>query len=148
MKNNPQNLCHLLQNDEVDYYNVLHNALEEVKEYIHESHLWRHLKRCKDCGQLLFFEFYEWIDWEKGNDPQYCTWIPVNNVSEADNLNKLAPVELNAYFGLHRDWPSTVPIAPDHANLCHKPKGENERFLMANCSAIDILEAEIKNITL
>jgi len=141
-------LCHLLQNDEVEYYTDLHNSLEEVKEYIHESHLWRHLKRCKECGQLFLFEFYEWVDWENGNDPQYDTWIPVKNIHEADKLNKLTPTELNAYFGLHRDWPSTVPVAPDHAKLCHKPKGENEKFLIANCSAMDIYKAEMKNVNI
>jgi len=146
--NSPPVLCHLLQNDEVEYYTDLHNSLEEVKEYIHESHLWRHLKRCKKCGQLFFFEFYEWIDWEKRNDPQYDTWIPVKNDQEAYALNKLTPMELNAYFGLHRNWPADMPQAPDCATLWNKPTGKYERFLRPNCSAIDILNAEIKNNSL
>lgn len=120
MKINSQNLCHLLQNDEIEYYTDLLGSLAEVKEYVHESHLFRHLKQCKQCGQLFFFEFYEWIDWANGNDPQYCTWIPVKNEQEATELNKLTPMELNAYFGLHRDWPADVPIAPTHAKIFGK----------------------------
>lgn len=146
LKNNNSGLCHLLQNDKIDYYNVLHKAFKEVKEYVHESHLWRHLKQCKECGQLFFFEFYEWIDWENGNDPQYDTWIPIKNAQEGDKLSKLECIELNAYFGLHRDWPSNVPVAPDFALLWNKPEGENEKFLTANCSAMDILDAKMKNI--
>jgi hypothetical protein len=143
MKNNSQNLCHLLQNAEVDYYTDLHGSLEEVKEYLHESHLWRHLKQCKKCGQLFFFEFYEWIDWANGNDPQYDTWIPVKNEQEATELNKLSPLELCIYFGLHRNWPADMSKAPDCAILCNKPVGKNEKFLTANCSALDILNATI-----
>jgi hypothetical protein len=44
---------------------------ELVETYADESHLRRYLLKCRECGQLYFFEFYEWVDWEHGNDPQY-----------------------------------------------------------------------------
>lgn len=143
-ENSTQFMCHLLQNDKIEYYQDLWGSLVEIKEYIEESHLFRRLVQCKECGQLFFFEFYEWIDWTNGDDPQYWTWIPVKNVLEADILNKGDSLHLNVLFGLHRDWPSGVPQAPSYATLCHKPTGKNERFLTANCSAMEILYAEME----
>ena len=48
-----------------------------IDTYVDESHLMPDLLKCRECGQLYFFEFYERIDWEDGNDPQYLTYIPV-----------------------------------------------------------------------
>lgn len=65
-----------------------------LKTYADESHLFRYLLECKDCGQLYFYEFYEEIDWEEGNDPQYTTYIPVETAGEAEELNKKSNLEL------------------------------------------------------
>jgi len=56
--------------------------------------LFRYVLKCDRCGQLYFFEFYETIDWIEGNDPQYTTYIPVNTIEEAQELNKLSELEL------------------------------------------------------
>jgi hypothetical protein len=61
---------------------------ELIDTYAVESHLRRYLLKCRECGQLYFFEFYEWIDWEHGNDPQYSKHIPVSTVEEALELQK------------------------------------------------------------
>jgi hypothetical protein len=52
------------------------NRFELLETFVDESHLSRELLRCKECGQLYFFEFYEEIDWEDGNDPQFLHTSP------------------------------------------------------------------------
>jgi len=44
--------------------------------------------------QLYFFEFYEEIDWDKGNDPQYTTYIPVSTIEQGVELALLEPLAL------------------------------------------------------
>ncbi len=36
--------------------------------YADESHFQRYLLKCRECGQLYFFEFLEEIDWSHGKD--------------------------------------------------------------------------------
>ena len=72
----------------------LKDRFERIAEYANESHLRRYLLKCRECGQLYFFGFYEWVDWEKGNDPQYTKFIPVNSVDEGAELARLSPSEL------------------------------------------------------
>src|SRR5580704_11891245 len=67
---------------------------ELVETYADESHLRRYLLKCRECAQLYFFEFYEWIDWEHGNDPQYSKYIPVTTVDDAQMLRKASQAEL------------------------------------------------------
>ncbi len=57
-------------------------SLTVVETYLDESHLTRDLRKCKFCGQLYFHEFVDSIDWEKGDDPQYQTFIPVDSKEE------------------------------------------------------------------
>lgn len=67
---------------------------ELLKRYTEDTHLWRYLLRCQECGQLYFFEFYESIDWESGNDPQYSRYVPVSTLEEAAILAALARSDL------------------------------------------------------
>jgi hypothetical protein len=79
---------------------------EVLDTYVDDSHLMRQLLRCRECGQLYFFEFYEEIDWEDGDDPQYRTYIPVENDIEIGILKKTSPIELLKYFPrLQSDFP-------------------------------------------
>jgi hypothetical protein len=74
--------------------------------YVDESHLFRDLLKCKGCGQLYFFEFYEEIDWEEGNDPQYSTYIPVETGAEIEMLKKASPLKLLEHLPqLRHDFP-------------------------------------------
>jgi hypothetical protein len=82
------------------------DSLEKIKSYEDDSHLIRTLKKCKECGQLFFYEFYEEVDWAGGNDPQYRTWIPVDDETAADSLDKLSGVELQQFPRIIADWPS------------------------------------------
>jgi hypothetical protein len=39
-------------------------TFELVEEYDDERHLGRSLRKRRECGQLYFREWHEWIDWE------------------------------------------------------------------------------------
>jgi hypothetical protein len=77
-----------------------------IDTYADESHLLRYLLKCRECGQLYFFEFYEWVDWEHGNDPQYTKYIPVPTVEDAQMLRKASQAELLLFSpSLNIDFP-------------------------------------------
>lgn len=79
---------------------------ELLETFADESHLWRYLLKCRECEQLYFFEFYEEIDWEHGNDPQYTTWIPIDAPEDAQKFSKLSPLELLQFSPrLQKDFP-------------------------------------------
>src|SRR4051812_8800903 len=79
---------------------------ELIETFVDESHLWRHLLKCRECGQLYFFEFYEEIDWEGGDDPQYSTYIPVATDEEIATLKNGPPHGLLGYLPqLRKDFP-------------------------------------------
>jgi hypothetical protein len=109
--------CHLWNEKEIAR-DVLKTSLKLVKTYEDESHLSRNLLQCQQCGHLFFFEFYEIVDWENGNDAQYSTWIPVDDVESADGLNKLSPIELLGYRAIKVRFPSDAekPTTP-HWNM-------------------------------
>jgi hypothetical protein len=69
---------------------------ELVKSFEDESHLFRALFRCKNCGQLYFYEWSEEIDWVHGDDPQYQTWVPVEE-QDVDDLLKANIWTVRAY---------------------------------------------------
>jgi hypothetical protein len=82
------------------------NRFELLETFVDESHLSRDLLKCKECGQLYFFEFYEEIDWEDGDDPQYSKYIPVGTRAEIEMLKKASPFQLWQYRPqLRRDFP-------------------------------------------
>jgi hypothetical protein len=62
---------------------------ETVETYTDESHLQRALVKCRECGQLYFYEFYERVDWDKGDDAHYSTFIPVPEPGEAARIKDL-----------------------------------------------------------
>jgi len=72
----------------------LRERFELVEEYEDESHLRRYLLKCRECGQLYFFEFYEEIDWDEGNDPQYTKYVPVGSAADGAELARLSPAAL------------------------------------------------------
>jgi hypothetical protein len=81
-------------------------GFELIDTYADESHLRRYLLKCRECGQLYFFEFYEWVDWEHGNDPQYSKYIPVPTVEDAQMLRKASQTELLLFSpSLNIDFP-------------------------------------------
>lgn len=93
------NKCHLMVNTPtLEELRIIRKEFIEVKTLIEESHLYRRILKCNKCGQLYFYEFYETVDWEKGNDPQYTTYIPTTSEEEAEKLNKKEWFELLKVF--------------------------------------------------
>jgi len=93
--------CALWRNPEPLVTGVLEQSFERLERFVQDDHWSRSLLRCRECGQLYFFEFYEEVDWADGDDPQYCTWIPVETSLRAAGrleLRRLAP-------RLCEDWP-------------------------------------------
>lgn len=89
------NICHLVETTpSEDNLVPTKDHFEVIKTFVDESHLFRYLLKCKKCGQLFFYEFYEEIDWKEGKDSQYSTYIPVNSKEEAEDLNKKSQIEL------------------------------------------------------
>jgi hypothetical protein len=66
----------------------LSEAFELVEEYDDDRHQGRSLRKCRECGQLYFREWHEWIDWEGGNDKTYITLIPVQTPEEIAALKE------------------------------------------------------------
>lgn len=101
--------CHLWHKNDLSSNDV---SLPEVFDLVRrfetdDPHTLHSLLRCRDCGQLYFFEFTEWIDWEGGNDPQYCTWVPITEESDAEDLNTHSSFGLLSYIPrLQKDWPA------------------------------------------
>lgn len=105
--------CHLWKNGNPSL-EQLRNDLITLKAYEEDDHFIRKLKQCRGCGQLYFYEFYEQIDWQGGNDAQYTTWIPVQDVKTADELSQLSRIELLRFTSIRRDFPADahVPDSP------------------------------------
>ncbi len=79
---------------------------ELLETFVHESHWWRYLLKCRECGQRYFFEFYEEIDWQGGNDPQFSTWIPVATAEDIRAAREAPAAALSAFVPrLCQDWP-------------------------------------------
>ncbi len=98
--------CVYWNNPELVRAAPMKEGFELIDTYAHESHLWRYLLKCRECGQLYFFEFYEWVDWEHGNDPQYTKYIPVPTVDDAQMLRKASQAELLLFSpSLNIDFP-------------------------------------------
>jgi hypothetical protein len=101
--------CHLWQKKTISTSDIGPDTFTVLRTYEDESHFIRRLLQCKDCGQLYFYEFTEEIDWERGEDPQYRTFIPVPSEAEAEVLNQLQPIELLQFFPrLQSDWPANA----------------------------------------
>jgi hypothetical protein len=70
---------------------------ELMEMFVDESHLSRALLKCRECGQLYFYEFYEDIDLKEGNDAIYSTYIPVEDPKDIQRMKDGSVFEL-LYF--------------------------------------------------
>jgi len=90
----------------------LQDGFKLLETFVKESHWWRYLLECRECGQLYFFEFQEEVDWVDGDDPQYCTWIPIDTDEQVQRLKMAAPLDLRMFL----------------PHLCDdRPKGEKRK---------------------
>jgi hypothetical protein len=96
--------CHLWQKEGLTAKD-LHGAFVLVERFLEEPHHSRSLRRCKECGQLYFHEFYERIDWVRGNDPQFQTYIPVESRDEMETLLNSTEFNMQTFSpSLHSDF--------------------------------------------
>jgi hypothetical protein len=59
--------------------------------------------------QLYFFEFYEWVAWENGNDPQYSKYTPISNLDNAEMPENTEPHDLLRFSpSLNIDFPKNA----------------------------------------
>lgn len=99
--------CQLWQKENLTKEDL--HDFEVMRTYVDESHFMRYLLKCKECGQLYFYEFYETIDWENGNDPQYKTFIPVDSEDEAKKRSEASLFDIFEFSPCIRsDWPSDI----------------------------------------
>jgi len=84
---------------------LVRGCFQLVTTFEEESHLTRRVLRCKECGHLYFYEFYEEIDWSEGKDAQFVTWIPIDDIESANELGKLSPYEILSFRSIRYDYP-------------------------------------------
>ncbi|KAA5607010.1 hypothetical protein F1188_03640 [Roseospira marina] len=88
----------------------LADHFERTATLFEDSHAWRYLLTCRDCGQAYVFDFFEEIDWSGGNDPQFKLWVPV---PPGQDPLAMAREDRNTLLErtprLHSDWPADAP---------------------------------------
>ena len=88
--------CVLWKKQNIKESDVDMNNFDVVKTLIDTEHFWRNVLKCKECGQLYFFEFNEKVNWSgagNGNDYQYSTWIQIAP-NDSGFLNEKSSLEL------------------------------------------------------
>ncbi len=88
--------CILWKKQDIKESDMKMNNFDVVKTLIETEHFWRYVLKCKECGQLYFFEFNEEVNWAgagNGNDYQYSTWIPVA-LNDTEYLKDKSTLEL------------------------------------------------------
>jgi hypothetical protein len=100
--------CVLWENPELLLEPGRGDRFERIEEYVDNSNSMRRLLKCKECGQLYFYEFREEINWsENGGDPQWRTYIPVYSDSDIEILKATGQYSLLKHGPrLNLDWPS------------------------------------------
>jgi hypothetical protein len=120
--------CHLWTGQSISRDDLL--ALKTLAVYVDDDHLRRVLKQCDECGQRYYYEFYEVTDWERGNDAQYRTYIPIEEDEETiQALNGMSPEQLlSLYPRLQQDWGSNDPEPKNIAWVGFPEKGKDEEL--------------------
>jgi hypothetical protein len=103
----PPTQCVLWEKPELLEQGPFKERFEVVEGLVDESHDSRNVFKCRECGQLYFYEWHEEIDWEDGDDAQYTTYIPVQTREEIDELKAQDFFGILSYFPrLQRDKPT------------------------------------------
>jgi len=71
---------------------------KNLKVYAESSHFDRILCEDKDNGDLFLYEFYEYMDFNDGNDEMYETFVLVKDEKDADKLNKERDIRRSPYI--------------------------------------------------
>ncbi len=76
---------------------IRHWSFKPLREFIDESHMTRSLLKCDECGQLYFYEFYEVMNFDGGDDDIFYKYIPVESEKIAEEMSKMSPLALAIY---------------------------------------------------
>jgi hypothetical protein len=74
------------------------DMFETVETFVDTSHLERTLFKCRECGQLYFYEYYEHVDFGDGNDREYLTYIPVEAPEDIAAMKEGTVFDLMRFF--------------------------------------------------
>ena len=83
--------CQLRTDPETVLADKMASRFELVEEITKSSHHWRYLLACRACGQRYFFEFYEEVDWQDGDDPSWMTYVPILSDEDLGHLTRQPP---------------------------------------------------------
>jgi hypothetical protein len=94
--------------------------LADVASPVDDSHLLVSVLLCPGCTQRFVYVFLEFVDWADGDDPQYCTLLPVTEAEAAElaegdrsavvaRVNALPPTRRC----LQHDSPKGEPVRTD-----------------------------------
>ncbi len=118
--------CILWKKHNIEESDMSMSNFDVIETLIDTSHLWRYVLKCKECGQLYFFEFKEDINWSgegNGNDFQYSTWIPIPPDS-TEELAEKSPLELLDPALTPRIQSDLTPYRCDEAHWVGKERVE------------------------
>ena len=100
--------CVFWEQPELAFEGPIKTRFERIETILKDDNWWRYLLKCRECGQLYFFEFYEETDWEGGNDPQFSVLIPVESDAEIKSLQVNRLGLLKFFPRLHKDLPKAA----------------------------------------
>lgn len=118
--------CILWKKQNIDESDMSMSNFDVLETLINTSHLWRYVLKCKECGQLYFFEFKEDVNWSgegNGNDFQYSTWIPISPDGTEALIGK-SPLELLDPALIPRIQSDLTPYRQDDAHWVGREKVE------------------------
>jgi hypothetical protein len=67
-------------------------CLEEIASYQDGRHRIRSLEKCRECGQLYFYDWFEWTERDEGVDWALSNLIPVQTEAEIEALKQASSV--------------------------------------------------------
>ena len=74
------------------------DPFEGLETFEEDEHFRRFLFKCRECGQLYIYDFYEEINWSGGDDTQIVTYIPVETDEEIKMLKDAWVPEIMQVF--------------------------------------------------
>lgn len=86
--------CHLWKKKNITLKDLDFN---QVKKFEDSSHFARSVLSCKQCGQLYFYEFLEFVDFDGGDDKMYAVHIPIDP-QDIEKLQAKSSFELLRYI--------------------------------------------------
>lgn len=75
-----------------------------IKTYAESSHFDRILLKDSENDKLYLYEFYEYVDFNGGDDQIYTTYTLVNDETDADQLNEERDIRRTPFFRVQPDY--------------------------------------------